>query len=72
MPTYEQQVIHEVDPVSLSQHSVEPDAGAGGDDTLLVFFGLPAVGTLKHWEAAATRLRTHAHTHKTTGFRWRS
>lgn len=47
MPTYEQQVIlHEVDPVSLSQRSIELDAGAGGDNALLVFIRLPAVGTL--------------------------
>lgn len=73
MPTYEQQVIlHEVDPVSLSQRSVELDAGAGCDNALLVFFGLAAVGTLKHWEAAATGLHTHTDTHTKTGFRERS
>lgn len=62
MRTYEQQVIlHEVDPVSLSQRSVELDAGAGCDDALLVFFALTAVGTLEHGEAAATGLRAHTH-----------
>lgn len=63
--TYEQQVIfHEVDPVSLSQRSVELDAGAGGDNALLVFFSLPAVRTLQHGEAAATGLHAHTDTQR--------
>lgn len=62
--TYEEQVVpHEVDTVSLPERSIELDAGAGRDDTLLVLFGLLAVGTLQHGEGAATRLYVHTQTH---------
>lgn len=62
--TYEEWVVpHEVDTVSLPECSIELDAGAGRDDTLLVWFSLLAVGTLQHGEGAATRLRIHTQKH---------
>lgn len=63
--TNEEQVVpHEVDPISLSECSVELYTGAGCDDALLILFGLLAVGTLQHGEGAATRLCVHTQTHE--------